>query len=152
MGLVGRVDRLSAMAATPRPPCARAPLAFRMVGVLAVLAGLIGMHGLASHEVTGIEAKGHAFVATATSAATAPNPGVMVTAAPSMPVGMDMEMAGWCIAILLLGLGAVSMLLRGKGLRLAPWVFRLPTGTVLARARGRDPDPPSLILLSIQRC
>ena len=142
---------------TGQPLTTRARVTLRVVGVLAVVAGIVGMHGLANHGVTGMEGMGQPVVAaTASSAAMVTVVAVPSTvstvaeAVPSMPSGMDMEMAGWCIAVLMLGVGAMSLLLRGKGLRLSPWVVRLPGSTV--QRLGRDPDPPSLRHLSIQRC
>ena len=143
---------------TGEPLTARARVALRLVGLLAVVVGVIGMHGLANHGVTGMEAMGPPSVATTvTSAITAAETTagavraeVVASAAPILPPGMDMNMAGWCIAILMLGVGAVSMLLRGNGLTLAPWVLPLAVRTV--HRYGRDPDPPSLRRLSIQRC
>lgn len=144
---------------TPTQPFgARARFALRLVGVLAVVAGVIGMHGLANHGVTGMEAMGHPVVATDTPGDTAPATlatadallGATVTLSPTMPAGMDMEMAGWCIAILMMGLGALTLLLRGKALSRAPLVMRLSCATPVVA--GRDPDPPSLRRLSIQRC
>ena len=135
---------------------ARARFALRLVGLLAVVAGVIGMHGLANHGVTGMEAMGHPIVATDSTSDTAAATmatadtliGATATLAPAMPAGKDMEMAGWCIAILVMGLGGLTLLLRRQGLSLALWVMRLPSGTDLV-AGGRDPDPPSLQRLSI---
>lgn len=143
---------------SPQPLGARARFALRLVGLLAVVAGVIGMHGLANHGVTGMEAVSHPIVATDqpsnTAAATMATAdallGATATLAPAMPAGMDMQMAGWCIAILMMGLGALTLLLRRRGLCLAPWVMRLHCAT--RRVGGRDPDPPSMQRLSIQRC
>lgn len=143
---------------TSQPLTGRARVALRLMGLLAVVVGVIGMHGLANHGVTAMESMGAPNVATTvasanTAAEATADTGLVAAvevAAPILPAAMDMNMAGWCIAILILGVGAVSMLLRGKGLRLAPWV--MPPAVRTVHRYGRDPDPPSLKRLSIQRC
>lgn len=57
--------------------------------------------------------------------------------------GMEMGTAEMCMAVLVL---------RIRASRLSPalWRFALPARAL--GVRGRDPDPPSLIKLSIQRC
>ena len=52
-----------------------------------------------------------------------------VSATTLVPSGPDMAMAGWCIAVLMLGLGATSMLLRCKSVSLAPRALGLPNDT-----------------------
>lgn len=138
------------------------------MGLLAVVAGIVGMHGLASHGLGGMENTNPVIAATSTTS----NAAVLeVTTAgatgdleslfastgaatasltPLSPDGMAMDMVGLCIAVLALALGVLSLLLRGRGLRPAPWVLQGPAEPV--RRVGRIVDPPSLIRLSIQRC
>lgn len=64
--------------------------------------------------------------------------------------GGDMDMTAMCMAVLAM---AVTLLLRMLGAAPTLPLYRL-VGP-LARARGphgRDPDPPSLTVLSIRRC
>jgi len=64
--------------------------------------------------------------------------------------GMDMGVAGMCMAILMLGL--IALLLRIRANRLQPPLWLVARPARAPGARGRDPDTPSLIQLSIQRC
>ena len=139
--------------------------ALRLMGLLAVVAGIVGMHGLANHGV-GVMENTHPVMAATSTTSDAPvleagttrdleslfasTGAATASLTPLLPPGMDMEMAGLCIAVLALGLGVLSLLLRSRGLRLAPWVLRGPAESV--RRVGRIVDPPSLIRLSIQRC
>jgi hypothetical protein len=125
-----------------------------------VLAGLFGMHGLDSHGMPGMEAThaamaglemaapgGHEVMSSAAheegSAATA----VIVTSGhPSMGLGMGLM----CLAILAVALLVLLRQLRGRRTRLLLWLLARPLRA--PAFRGRDPDPPSLIALSIQRC
>lgn len=155
----------------PRPSVpAPVRTALRLAGLLAVLAGLFGMHGLASHGGAGMESMPHGVIA-ATSEVTAPavaatpahavdalasglDTGHGVAAAligPVIPDGIDLDMAGLCIALLAMGLGALVWLRRiGHG-ALVLWVQpRVTTATTVSGLR--HPAPPSLTLLSIQRC
>jgi len=61
-----------------------------------------------------------------------------------------MAMGAMCLAILGAALLALLRLLQRA--RVAPVVWSLPRPTRAIVPRGRDPDPPSLIKLSIQRC
>lgn len=61
-----------------------------------------------------------------------------------------MAMGAWCLAIL--GAALLALLRRLQRARIAPMVWALPRPTRTIVPRGRDPDPPSLIKLSIQRC
>jgi len=127
-----------------------------------VLAGLFGMHGLDSHGMPGMEAT-HAVMAgpqeavsgghEAMSSPAAPEEGSATTADtvttsgyPAIDTGMEVT----CMAILAMALLALLRKLRGRSARRVLWMLTRP-----ARApafMGRDPDPPSLIALSIQRC
>lgn len=147
---------------------AGARLALRLMGLFAVVAGIVGMHGLANHGVGGMENTHPVMAATSTTSGAlvleatttgttnaleslfASTGAASASLTPLAPPGIDMEMAGLCIAVLALGLGVLSLLLRGGGLRPAPWILRGPAESV--RRVGRVVDPPSLIWLSIQRC
>jgi len=59
-------------------------------------------------------------------------------------------MGALCLAIL--GAALLALLRRLQRARLAPGVWSLPRPARAIVPRGRDPDPPSLIKLSIQRC
>lgn len=151
-------QQIDSVEMTPTQPLgARARLALRLVGLFAVVAGVIGMHGLANHGVTGMEAMGHPMVAIDSTSEGAEYADVTAdafltaaaTIAPAMPAGMDINMAGWCIAILMMAFGGLILLLRMER-GFAAWVVQLRSGTALTV--GRDPDPPSLRRLSIQRC
>lgn len=61
-----------------------------------------------------------------------------------------MAMGAMCLAILGAALLALARLLRRA--RVAPVGWSLPRPARAILPRGRDPDPPSLIKLSIQRC
>lgn len=130
-------------------------------GLLLVLGGLFGMHGLADHGTdAGMESAMRATVGVAgvtDAGSDAERVGLAaVPRAATAAVGatggsaMDMGAMGMCVAVL--GLGLIAWLLRSWGLRRRPlrWLGSRP-----ARAPGsrdRRPDPPSLIQLSIQRC
>ena len=126
-----------------------------------VLAGLFGMHGLDSHGMPGMGAA-HAAMAgpemavpgghEVMSSSAAHEEGSATTAVPvtsghpAMDVGMELT----CMAILAVALLVLLRQLRGRRARLVLWMLSRP---VRAPAfMGRDPDPPSLIALSIQRC
>ena len=137
-------------------------------GLFVLLAGIFGMHGLSSHaggvggEVHTMASREHA-AATALAAMLGGHDGESAGvrgAADGMarvgsvvdqlpPVG-DMGLTAMCLAVLAV---ALAMLLRILGdvpaLRLRR---RVRTSTRVAVSPGRDPDPPSLIVLSIQRC
>ena len=137
-------------------------------GLLILLAGIVGMHGLESHSggmVSGV----HAF--------TLQEPAAVELAAPPMSVhevmatvvhdvagaatavgasvvegvpGGHMDMTATCMAVLAL---ALMMLLRMLGgAPLLPFFGRVGAPAWAPGPHGRDPDPPSLNVLSIQRC
>ena len=140
--------------------------ALRLGGLLVLLGGLFGMHGLADHGTVGMETAPYAAMSDTTtasqpargqSAATSLVDHVRsglaqaaVTVSHPSDVGMDMDMAGMCVAALVGGLLALLLLLMSSLLRPLLWLQprRVP---VLGRP-GRAPDPPSLFALSIQRC
>lgn len=148
---------------------ARAPFALRAACLLAVLVGIVGMHGLANHGVGGADAMPHTFIASMATRQPAPSVedlgglgnielspesspgiGILASQAPAMPGGMDMTMAGLCLAILILGLGAMALWLRRRRTTSVMWV--LPRPVAVIGRHGRAPDPPSLRQLSILRC
>jgi len=162
-------DKLPRMR-TRRSLTAPARTVLRLAGLLAVLAGLFGMHGLANHGVVGMENMPISVMAPVSEAAAAPDPtdksahpqglsalvldpAVGVAAAmvgPVVPAGMDMSMIGMCIAVLVLGLAALLTL--GRIRRRSPVLWMLWRPGAATTPAGRDPDPPSLTVLSIQRC
>lgn len=143
-------------------------------GLLILLAGIVGMHGLNSHAA-GMAPDLHAIVMHDPGAAQVPQAPVLqapvsvvhdlvATSLPEVtgPVaamgavvadgvsGVGAGMAQMCMAVL--GL-ALTVLLRMLGN--APALPRLRLVGAAVRApgpHGRDPDPPSLIDLSIRRC
>lgn len=141
-------------------------------GMLVVLCGLFGMHGLDNHGGAGMDsvaltamavpADGAAWeheAMTASSyevAAVADGAKVAVVGAmtdtPGQP-GMDASATGMCMAVLFLSL--LLLILRFYAARVRPWLWLVtrPVRSVCSHmVHGRDPDPPSLIVLSIQRC
>jgi hypothetical protein len=138
--------------------------ALRLAGLLVVLAGLFGMHGLDSHGAAGTEAVAHAGMTEPAVAGLAaghhPAPMVMTVrdgaaavvsaAAATHHPAMEMAMAGACLAVLAVALIALLRFLRTNRVRPVLWV--LPRRARAPGHAGRDPDPPSLIDLSIQRC
>lgn len=153
--------RVMGMRSRVRPgTTARGALWF--VGMVLLLAGIVAMHGLNSHA-GGMNPADHAIgmqgasthapapgqVDLATSAAALVEP-LTTVAAVVDESGQQSDLAGMCMAVLAL---AFTVLLRMLGRRcpLSVWepasfLLRMPA------SQGRDPDPPSLIHLSIQRC
>jgi Family of unknown function (DUF6153) len=126
-----------------------------------VLAGLFGMHGLDSHGMPGIEAT-HAAMAVPEMAGAGGNEVLSAPAAVhdgdsgarrDHHLGASGDGHGHgltCMAILAIALLVLLRGLRGRSARRVLWMLTRP---VRAPAfMGRDPDPPSLIALSIQRC
>lgn len=111
---------------------------------LLVLAGLFGMHGLGDHP-----SMDHSPAASATHASHVADPGTL-SASPAGGDDGSMGPMAWCVAVLLggvLGL-ALALAARAPGSRTTP----RPAWTRLPVPRGRDPDPPTPLLLSIWRC
>lgn len=139
--------------------------ALRLAGLLVVLGGLFGMHGLADHGTGGMELVPHALMSemampphssdrdTASTSlvdhAKVPAQAEIAASDPGDP-GMDMTMDAMCVAILAIGLLALVRLLLSSRMGPVLWIHPRPA-RVLARP-GRGPDPPSLFALSIQRC
>lgn len=151
---------------TRRTDSAPTRLALRLTGLLAVLAGVIGLHGLANQCVGGMADMPHAAL-TASLALSSPDLTPTGVSGPREPVhahvhdaaaasvtalgdeGMNL-MTGFCLALLVVGIGAVTMLLRGNRVSPVPWPLPHAIGAI--GGSGRDPTPPLLTALSIQRC
>lgn len=128
-------------------------------GMLVVLGGLFGMHGLDNHGGAGMDSVAHAAMTSAAGQGLAGDIArdtmhdtVLMAAVVTDATGdadMGMGATGMCMAVLVLSL-LVLLLIRAS--RLPPLVWLVARPARAPRARGRDPDPPSLILLSIQRC
>ena len=141
----------------------RARRAVWLGGVLVTLAGLLGMHGLGGHGTgTGLTPTTHSSVVSHPSAEPIASVATVASslthlAAPhdpaggtGMDMGMDMGGAAMCLAVLALTLLALVGLLRSTGVTRLVLLASRP-----ARApavRGREPAPPDLHALSIQRC
>lgn len=130
-------------------------------GMLVILAGLFGMHGLDSHgtagmasmteasmpeSVTGVAGAADAMVTPVQDVSPAVSTEAVVTAHPLMGMGM----AGMCLAILAVALIALLRLLLTTKTRPVVWLVARPARAPASSAR--DSDPPFLIKLSIQRC
>ena len=139
----------------------------RLAGLILVLAGLFGMHGLGGHEAAAMGSAPQAGMAEMPMSAAAADAGVMAqpghqtgristrstpethAVGASGPGGMGMT--AMCVAILAAGLVALVRFLLGGRVRSVLWMLARQTRAVLQHP-GRDPDPPSLVALSIQRC
>jgi uncharacterized protein DUF6153 len=163
---------LGAMSLRTQP---RSPVrhALWLTGLLVVLSGLFGMHGLDNHggehggavmesvtrsavtvpahsAASGHEAMtGAARAATTVASASAAALGGAVTDATGH-TGMDMGAAGMCMAVLVLSL--LLLILSLYASRVPPLLWLVARAVRSPVVRGRDPDPPSLFRLSIQRC
>ena len=155
------------MRSVTRLSAAPAPSALRLLGLLVVVAGLFGMHGLASHGVDGMDVvPGTAMTAQSMTASLmsidAPPVGVGAEemAAIERPQslesnksghgGMDMSIAMMCVAILGAALLFLARRLRGER---SFWVIAARRHHArLILHPGRGPTPPLLMELSIQRC
>ena len=146
-----------------------APHALWLGGLLVVLAGLFGMHGLDSHGAAGADTIAHAVMigpgadpvasgqdhmASGRAAAVhgAGSSGVTMAAGEvaTSHGAMGSGMAGTCMAVLVVALIALlRMLLYARG---RPLYRPLGRSARAPSYHARDPDPPSPISLSIQRC
>lgn len=128
--------------------------------VLLVLAGLFGMHGLSDHGMSTADAQTMRGQVAAPVAAVAHPVEQVVSASPAGSArvahhamghrGGTGQMGGLCLAILTgLLLGLAGWLSAQRRHPLFEKQFRVAP---LPRPRGRDPDPPSLVLLSVSRC
>lgn len=156
------------------PVAASAHPALRLAGLLVVLAGLFGMHGL-SGQNSGHGAAGMSMQTAPPALKAASSMGMDVSDLAANPTdivshagllagnraedllevatgsGHDgMAMGAMCLAIL--GVALLTLLRLLHRARVAPVVWSLPRPARAIVPRGRDPDPPSLIKLSIQRC
>jgi hypothetical protein len=134
------------------------------VGLLVLLAGIVAMHGLNSHG-GGMDPSAHAVATHAPAPAPVAGEHHLMAAAAhevAAPLaairavvsagasGIDSGMAEMCMAVLAL---ALTVLLRMLGTAPALALYRLVSAPVRAPGpHGRDPDPPSLVGLSIRRC
>jgi hypothetical protein len=122
---------------SPRPcPRSTARQALRLGGLLVVLGGVLGMHGLDNHGGAGMGAVGHAdMAASAHITAATHGTGYAVLAQISHEAT------------------AAAPAMTGSGGRAGrAWAWVSPGCARPPAAPGRDPDPPSLFSLSIQRC
>ena len=144
----------------------RARRALRLAALVLLLAGLFGMHGLGSHGPSSLGSGDHEQLPAVDSDSPMPavthardaavqtgetpslRPILGTALSPQQPFGPGMGVAGMCLAILLLSLMTLVGLHRHLPSVLARAGRPLPPPPAL----GRDPDPPSLIRLSIQRC
>ncbi len=131
----------------------------RVAGLLVVLAGLFGMHGLGSHGAAGMGSTSYAAMggsAMETMSSThhvvsvTPRVGAALAVSASGEPATDMSMTGMCLAVLTVALLGLLGLLRSTRSTHVLWVYA-------RQARGpgyfgRHPDPPCLTSLSIQRC
>lgn len=152
--------------------------ALRLAGLLVVLAGLFGMHGL-SGQLSGKSSAHDPVAVTMRTALPAPQAtsvmginaadvaaisvGIVSDAVPSTRTNAQalleiatgsnhggMAMGAMCLAVL--GTALLGLLRLLQRAWVAPVMWRLPRPSRAVVPRGRDPDPPSLITLSIQRC
>lgn len=162
----------------PDRPTAAARPALRLVGLLVVVAGLFGMHGLAGHGLhldhdvpsgsgPALAAPYHADAVTHLAAAAAGSGHeAMAMAAPAvgldstdpaptglgmgMTTGMGMGSATMCVAIL--GVALLLILRRTHRERSFAPTNGWPDPRRTIVHPGRPPAPPSLTLLSVRRC
>lgn len=132
-----------------RPPTRLAPArALWLATLFAALTGLFGMHGLDTHGTdqmaAGTSLTGHPLTNLPVDAVR------LVATADDVPMGGMGGMGAMCVAVLLAGLAL--LLVARAATRRALGVARPLSLSVPIRARGRDPDPPSLLTLSVARC
>lgn len=154
-------SRLTEMGSWMRPR-STVPYALWLGGLLVLLGGLFGMHGLDNHGGAGMDTVVNATMTGSIGLAGAVAGEVMTETAPEVALAtvtatgasgrsdMDMGVAGMCMAVLMVGL--IALLLRIRANRLHPPLLFVPRPARSPGARSRDPDTPSLIQLSIQRC
>jgi hypothetical protein len=157
---------LDAMSHTTRRPRSTVRHALWLGGLLVVLGGLFGMHGLDNHGGAGLETVGHAGMAMSAHGAGAGQAAMTAAAHPASAVatvtlassltdasghtGIDMVAAGMCMAVLVLSL--LALVLRSYASRPRPLLWLVARPARAPAVRGRDPDPPSQFGLSVQRC
>ena len=132
-------------------------------GLLVVLGGLLGMHGLDNHGGPGMDTMAHTGTAVpahdavtgpahvaAAAAAVATEAVVGAATDATGHTGMSTGATGMCMAVLVLSLLLLILRLYASRQPALLWLVARSVRTPLVR--GRDPDPPSLFRLSIQRC
>ena len=127
---------------------------------LLVLAGLFGMHGLSAHGVghaaapvehgTYADHTGHSMAMQSADAPTLDLPALDLPALSGPTDHGAAAMAGLCLAVLLGGIAAWALLRATR--RRTPWALPRLTTVTRPTPRGRDPDPPTPVLLSVCRC
>ena len=141
--------------------------ALRLVGLLVVVGGLFGMHGLASHGVDGMDAvAGQAWTSQSMAGLVMgiDVPPLLVDRQEVAPIGtsrswgssesgrgeMDMTIAMMCVAIL--GAALITLLRQLRVERSVSAIWSRPHQARVMSPDSRGLAPPSLIELSIQRC
>ncbi len=128
-------------------------------GLLVVLVGLFGMHGLNAEGVDGMASTAHSGMVESSmvagelatlvhSAGDADHVGPAITTVTTGAV-TDMDMGHLCLAVLVGSL--ITLLLRRRSPSRAMSLVATP-GVREPAGHFRAPDPPSLIALSILRC
>ena len=149
-----------------RPTAAPSHPGLRFLGLVIVIAGMFGMHGLAGHGVQGMDMipgsaltsqsvassvlgfDGAAVSADGQAGATSDQPDSL-RASDSGHGDMDMSLAMMCVAILAVALLALLRSLRRERPQI---IWARPRGPRVVVRPWWGPAPPSLIALSIQRC
>lgn len=138
-----------------------------LLGLFSLLSGIVGMHGMNSHGAAamgahppvhgvaterGADLGGSIHDATGATAAEVSRSAVPVIAHAVGAAAADLGggMGGMCVAILVLAL--IIRLWAQGGAPILPMSRILAAPVQRLAACARDPDPPSLIQLSIQRC
>ncbi len=115
-----------------------------VVGLLVVLAGVLGMHGLSTHGVEAVAPETHA------QSHLGSHLGVQDHAGGDRDHGgTHLSPGAVCLAVLL-GSVLALLVLGGAGSMIRPW-FVTPDRPMAVR-QTRSPDPPCLFALSVQRC
>jgi hypothetical protein len=138
-------------------------VALRTTGLLAVLVGLCAMHALGTPAAMTSAGSGSQDLVKAAHAMVAveplTDPGMLMGFTPddsgaqaSADDGNDMSMSamGLCLVLLVLGVGAAAWVAHRRGWRGLRWAWPPRRGEM--PTRGRAPDPPSLLVLSVCRC
>ncbi|GAB3669130.1 hypothetical protein GCM10027596_40920 [Nocardioides korecus] len=140
--------------------------------LLLTLAGLFGMHGLSDHgteqmdsahtpatTVSSVSSMSSVMTGTAstavdlahaTVATVSPVLDAVVSHNPGASTGMDMSVTAMCLAVLLLT--AIALIVALQAQRLRPLLFLTARPVRAPVTAGREPAPPNLYALSIQRC
>lgn len=147
--------------------------ALRLAGLIVVLAGLLGMHGLSGLSIghgstessmpTSVAAtpvaqpSGDAFDLGAATSTAASHAGLLIGHQAETLIEGEaglghsaMAMGAMCLFILGAALLVILWLLQRA--RVLPVAWSLTRDIPVVAPQGRDPDPPCLIELSINRC